>query len=108
MHKAWFFIGALGFVGLGCILGIIIEQNNSVKLIQNTGDVDKTTLVINEIKSIAIYPEQTWLNIKSPISNKCYEVLLFNDWAGGGYGYGYMGMSEITCEILDLEVSQKK
>jgi len=46
-----------------------------------------------------------WNVIKSPITGKCYEVILFSKEEHNLYrvhqGYGFMGMSEVSCKYLN-------
>jgi len=45
-----------------------------------------------------------WKVIKSPLTGKCYEIMYFSKDDGNYYnvhqGYGFMGMSEISCDYL--------
>ncbi len=107
MHKGWIFVVAVAFLGLGCVIGILIEQNSSEQKYQELKGIE-SELIVTQIKSIASYPEQTWLTIKSPNSNMCYEVVLFENWDQNGRGYGYMGMSKIACEVTKVKIPPQK
>jgi hypothetical protein len=40
----------------------------------------------------------TWSIVKSPITDRCYEVATQQGTDGSYGGFGYMGMAEIPCE----------
>ncbi|MCK4540128.1 hypothetical protein KAU09_03175 [Candidatus Parcubacteria bacterium] len=43
--------------------------------------------------------DTTWSYLKSPNTDKCYEIITSQNVVGNA-GYGYMGMSEIPCNCM--------